>query len=185
MKKLLFLLLSLISIASMKSMEVSSQKEFSAPQEEPYIADYNVKDHKKPIKDLFEENEYWLDPGGYFPIDRFLDDCLSVSFPQYKETIKVLCKKNVLIGFIAYYCELYHRGRINFLAIKESERGKGYGKMLLNYAKGELIKQNVKKITLVTRKDNISAQKIYLAAGFTQLNSNSTSNIVSFEYIAK
>jgi ribosomal protein S18 acetylase RimI-like enzyme len=147
-----------------------------------HIYDYDKQRDSAFIKDLFEKDKYWLDASEVFPIDYVLEHLVQPGDPLGigQETIKVLCKKDTPIGFIIYYKKNAEKGVIHLVAVKSDERGQGYGFQLVEQAKSDLISQGVKKITLVTRTNNLSAQATYKKAGFKETSRDE--NFVHFAY---
>ena len=59
-----------------------------------------------------------------------------------------------------------HRGWIYYLAVAESERGKGIGTSLLEKCEEWLASIGAPKILLMVRSSNVAVQEFYLKAGY-------------------
>lgn len=79
----------------------------------------------------------------------------------------VLFEDNKPVGFVNYYTRGKYEGTVFLLSVVDAARGKGYGKILFNYAVNELKKRGVKYIRVSVRKENERAQNVYRKAGFT------------------
>ena len=73
----------------------------------------------------------------------------------------IIKEEDDIIGYL-YFSDIYERAEINQIEIKESERNKGKGDLLLK----ELINLINKDITLEVRIDNIYAIKLYKKNNF-------------------
>jgi ribosomal protein S18 acetylase RimI-like enzyme len=135
---------------------------------------------------MFKDDWYWLDASR----DQFEKDYVVYKFknraqqlnPLYNGSmrIKVIREDNQLAGFITYHKEGADGGRILYLDVKPAMRGKRYGEILMRYAMDDLIRMDAKKIRLVTRTDNLAAQKLYNRVGFVE--TSSSDGFVNFEY---
>jgi ribosomal protein S18 acetylase RimI-like enzyme len=96
-----------------------------------------------------------------------------------KLRIKVLLVKNKPVGFVAYYMENFFQGKVLFLDIDHTQRRHRYGQKLLTGAMQALFAQGAKVVRLVTRTDNIPAQRLYSKNGFIEYQS--TDKFVYFE----
>ena len=137
------------------------------------IKNYNPKRDYQGITNNLKADEYWLfEEGLKFDVDHMLKTKSPDKNPQYygKLAIKVLLEKEKFAGFITYHKTGYHRGRIQFLSVSKDFRGKSYGKKLVNYALKDLFNQGCTEVSLVTRTDNIPAQKIYNDLGFKEIS---------------
>lgn len=148
------------------------------------IYEFNGERDTKPILDLFEQNWYWLiaNPGSSpaFMLKYRTPNENPIYFGKMK--IKVLRENDQVAGFVTYYMENPTEGRILFLAVGHNFRGKGYGKVLAQYAIAGLITMGAQKITLWTRLENLPAQKIYKELGFAEVY-YTQGGYVFFEYI--
>lgn len=135
------------------------------------IEDYNPNRDYAGITTNLKVDEYWLfEEGMNFDIDYMLNTKSPDKRPQLygKLKIKVLLENGKFAGFITYHKDGYHRGRIQFLSVSKNFRGKNYGKKLINYAVKDLFSQGCTKVSLITRTNNIPAQKIYTSLGFIE-----------------
>lgn len=76
-----------------------------------------------------------------------------------------LIDEGKITGLITFHCVL-DEGEIYSVVVKKSERGKGLGFYLLDFALDKLAEQNVKKVFLEVRSENEVAIGLYLKAGF-------------------
>lgn len=153
------------------------------------IYDFDFTRDTEPILDMFKKDWYWLDASRdeYAPeyvIYKLKNRTPHIN-PLYTGTmrIKVLRENNQLVGFITYHKEGADSGRILYLGVHAEMRGKRYGELLARYAIDDLIAMGSKKIRLVTRTDNLAAQKLYTRLGFVE--TSRSDGFVSFEYIVK
>ncbi len=149
------------------------------------IYEFDEKRDTQPILKLFHENWYWLVASSdYSPEFAFKYRAPSQD-PRYlgKLRVKVLREKNTFIGFVAYYMKTETEGKVLFLAVKTAARGKRYGQQLLQYALDDLINNmGAKIIKLVTRTNNLRAQKLYNRAGFKE-TSRDDEGFVYLKYV--
>lgn len=153
------------------------------------IYDFDFSRDTDSILDIFKKDWYWLDASR----DEYTPEYIVYKFknrtphinPLYAGTmrIKVLRDNDQLVGFITYHKEGADAGRILYLGVKSTMRGKRYGEVLARYAMDDLITMGSKKIRLVTRTDNQAAQKLYKRLSFVE--TSSSDGFVSFEYIVK
>lgn len=78
----------------------------------------------------------------------------------------VLFDDNKPVGFVNYYMRGEREGTLFLLSVNKSARGKGYGKMLCDYAVQALKKQGARYIKVSVRQENERAQNIYRSLGF-------------------
>ncbi len=71
-----------------------------------------------------------------------------------------------LIGFVEVEALNLARARINGLAVREEFRGKGNARALLEFALGFIRERGFKEATLLVRKSNEAAKKLYEESGF-------------------
>jgi len=142
-------------------------------QEQGPIYDYNEARDKAEIKQVFVDEHWWLLMGDY-DVDFMLDYKAPHQDPLYvgKLHVKVLREKNQFIGFACYYKKTVTEGALLFLAIKKEFRKRGYACKLAQYVVEDFAKMGVKKVTLVTRIQNIAGQATYTKLGFTEVNRN-------------
>lgn len=148
-----------------------------------YMADFDYKRDASFILDIFKNNWYWLiAEGSDFSPEYMLKHKASSRAPEHmgNETIKVMYVDGKPVGFVTYYSLKFYEARIHFVAVDQSCRSRGYGLALVRYALNELTKQGYKKISLVTRVNNYSAQAIYKKAGFKESHINN--GFIYFNY---
>jgi ribosomal protein S18 acetylase RimI-like enzyme len=135
------------------------------------IYSFNYQRDHKDVTTLLTADSYWLfeDPNS-FDIEHMLKTKSPDKKPRYhgKLHIKVLRENKRLAGFVTYHPTSSTRGRVQFLSVHNDFRGKGYGKLLLNYAVKDLFNKGCNTVTLVTRTKNIWAQRIYKELGFKE-----------------
>ncbi|MGA9530543.1 MAG: GNAT family N-acetyltransferase [Candidatus Babeliales bacterium] len=140
---------------------------------EPYNANKDYQD----IRELFEENWYWLTTRPYTPkgAEEYITHMLVHKAPNDIEVryfgklnVSVLREEGKFVGFVAYYPENFHDGRVLYLAVKSEFRGKRYGQRLLMYAIDQLFKAGSKRVWLATRINNRRAQSLYQRAGMKE-----------------
>jgi ribosomal protein S18 acetylase RimI-like enzyme len=142
--------------------------------------------------DIFHQNWYWLlaseESSPAFMIKHRTPDANPMHFGSLH--IKVLyenegpystkASKGKLAGFTAYFMENSQEGRILFLAVAHEFRGKGYGKLLAEYAMQQMFNMGATHIALWTRVSNLPAQKVYKELGFKEMFDDN--GYVFFEY---
>lgn len=82
--------------------------------------------------------------------------------------IKVILADGAARSAIVYYRQRQARGYIQFLVTDANYRGRGYGRMLMNYAIKDLFRQGVSFIHMSTRLDDSIARKLYESLGFKE-----------------
>jgi len=135
------------------------------------IYDYNPKRDYHNIISNLKVDWYWLvEEGLQFDPHHMLTTRSPNKDPIFrgKLHIKVLLERGKFGGFITYYKKGYHEGWIQFLSITRGFRGKGYGKKLINCAVKNLFNMGCTEVKLVTRVNNIWAQRIYTALKFKE-----------------
>jgi len=136
------------------------------------IYDFNPERDTQAIMNIFHKNWYWLlaspQSSPAFMIKNRTYDTNPLHFGTLH--IKVLYQNNTLAGFTAYHLgTTSQEGRILFVAVDETFRGKGYGKMLTQHAMEKLFEMGVTHIALWTRVGNLAAQHIYKGLGFKEI----------------
>jgi ribosomal protein S18 acetylase RimI-like enzyme len=140
------------------------------------------------IVQIIDENWYWLFPESKetYPAG-YVDYVFKYRAPQAnvlqhgKLTIKVLRINNRVAGFVAYHMRGKQSGMLLYLAVKHEYRGKQYGEAMARLAIQELVKRGATIINLLTRADNIPAQRIYTKLGFHEVL-NDGEGFVYFAY---
>jgi ribosomal protein S18 acetylase RimI-like enzyme len=84
-------------------------------------------------------------------------------------SIGVIRHENKCIGFVVFGVHADGIGYIDALCVHTDFRGKGYGKILIEYAIKTLQKKNTKEIRLYTAIDNYKAQMVYIKCKFEEL----------------
>ena len=105
-----------------------------------------------------------------FDVDHMLKTKSPDKNPRYhgKLEIKTLLENGKFAGFITYHKTGYHTGRIQFLSVSKNYRGKHYGRKLISHAVKDLFNQGCTQVSLITRTNNIPAQKVYRGLGFKE-----------------
>ena len=83
----------------------------------------------------------------------------------------LMYSENEIVGYIilTYFFSFEYGGKIAFLDelfIKETARGKGFGKEAIQFIQGEVPKLSLKLLYLEVEPHNENAQKLYLAHDF-------------------
>jgi len=119
----------------------------------------------------FKEDWYWLIAEGVqFDVPYMLQTRSPNKNPEYygKLYIKVIRDMWQTAAFATYYKQTPEVGWIQFISVNRRFQGKGYGKKLVDYAVKDLFKMGCKEVKLVTRINNLWAQRIYDRYGFIQ-----------------
>lgn len=158
---------------------------FFVARESGPIYTYNDTRDRADATKLFKEDWYWLSTRPYS--DEYVHYLLDTRSPnndepQYKGklNISVLREKDgAFVGFVAYYLRSPFEGQLLFLAVRKEFRGKRYGQLLLHHGISELFRMGATDVWLVTRVENLSAQKLYNRFGFKE-----TSRTPEFVYFS-
>lgn len=147
------------------------------------IYDFDPARDTQDILQVFERDWYWLVSSDDYSPEFTLKYRAPSRNPLYigRLRIKVLRENDDFVGFTAYYMKTSDLSFLLFLAVNPEFRGKGYGDALTRYALNDLISMGTKRIRLVTRTDNIPAQKLYSRMGFRETSRNDE-GFVYFEY---
>jgi ribosomal protein S18 acetylase RimI-like enzyme len=152
-------------------------------KEQGPIYDFNIATDMQPVLDIFYKDFDWLtankDCSPAFMFKNRTYDNNPMHFGSLR--IKVLRENDKVAGFTAYHMEGSQQGRLLFLAVDRDFRGKGYGKILAQYALKDLAKMGAQHFALWTRTDNFPAQKIYKELGFVEVFDDGQ-GFVFFEY---
>lgn len=146
---------------------------FSAQTRAPIYEYDDIRDGEQ-VKKIFKDDWYWMSNRDW-DIDQLNFVLRSHSPNEYepryfgKMTIKVLREQDNVVGFITYYMLNFYEGKILFLAINPEFRGQKQADKLLKVAVDDLFAQGATLVRLVTRIDNVSAQKLYKRFGFEQV----------------
>lgn len=88
--------------------------------------------------------------------------------------IKVIRQCDKTAAFTTYYRKSDQIGWIQFVSVNKRYRGKGFGKKLTTYAMNDLINNmGCTEVKLVTRTNNLWAQRIYTGLGFQETGRDS------------
>jgi ribosomal protein S18 acetylase RimI-like enzyme len=137
------------------------------------IYTYNPSTDRAFVIDMFKQDWYWLisDYSPDYSVEHMLDTKSASREPQDfgKLIIKTYRVKGKPVGFICYYKGELLEGRILFLSVDKTYRGKGYARTLLNFALDDLKKQGIRVARMFTRVDNERGRKLYTGLGFKQI----------------
>ncbi len=120
---------------------------------------------------LFERNIYWLDVNPDSSLFKFHMKYRTPSQNPLefgKLYTRVLREHGKLVGFVSYYMGKPTVGRVLYVVVDESYRGKRYGQKLLEYAMSDLKKMGARRIKLVTRPHNVPGHALYKRVGFRE-----------------
>lgn len=133
---------------------------------------YNAATDRDFIIHIFREDWYWLISdfsSKTYSVEHMLDFKTSSYDDKGNLIIKTYRVKGKPVGFVTYYLKELFEGRILFLAIDKKERSKGYARKLAKYAINDLKKRGANVVRLITRTDNVGAQKLYKSLGFKEV----------------
>lgn len=77
----------------------------------------------------------------------------------------VLEENHKIVGYVGFW-EMFEQAQITTIAVDQTMRNKGYGKMLLSFVMQEMKRNGCELITLEVRKSNVVAQQLYASFGF-------------------
>jgi len=121
---------------------------------------------------MLYDDWYWLvaENATDFSMDYMFDhQAATYHYPDKSLSIVVYREAGgVPAGFVTYHRIDGAHGRVQFLAIDEKSRRKGYGRTLLEYAINELRKQGVCFVELAVRQSNVRARALYQSLGFME-----------------
>lgn len=136
------------------------------------ICTYSMQEDWPFVKDFFEKNWYWLvaESSNDFDVEHAFKNLSATKNPQDagKVTIKTYKEGNKTLGFIAYDKKRYNEGHIWFLAVDPEQRNKGIAHKLVEYALKDFKDRGVRWVWIITRTNNLPAQRVYEKAGFTK-----------------
>ena len=137
----------------------------------PFVYERDIAD----VLSIFDRNWRWLMPYEKETYDsNYLPYVFEHRAPhgdpakQGKINVMTIRQDNKVIAFVAYYMKTRTSGFLLFVAVDNAHRGKKYGEYLVRYAIDKMIKLGAKQVQLLTRIDNIPAQKVYRRVGFTE-----------------
>jgi ribosomal protein S18 acetylase RimI-like enzyme len=61
-----------------------------------------------------------------------------------------------------------HRGWVNYLAVDDSQRGRGLGRTLMEHVEGRLLERGCPKLSLLVRSSNTAVLEFYRSLGYAQ-----------------
>ncbi|MCE4958035.1 ribosomal protein S18-alanine N-acetyltransferase [Macrococcoides caseolyticum] len=100
-------------------------------------------------------------PSGSWSLDAFYHELEKNEFAHYFTMIQ----DNEVIGYLGMWIVI-DQAQITTVAIDESLRGKGYGKLLLEYVMN-YAKMTCEMMSLEVREENLRARRLYESLGFT------------------
>lgn len=138
---------------------------------QPFLTPYNAITDREEIIDLFEKERYWLTATPGYSVEHMLDTkSPSEQQPSFKGALNLFTARinGVFAGFCAYYFKRKDLGQILFIAVDPIFRGKGYAKKMVQFCLHEIKQKGAPYAMILTRVDNIPAQKAYEGVGFTE-----------------
>ena len=152
---------------------------FFIPKDTTLISTYSDSRDKNDVATLFKDDWFLLSARPYSP--EYVNYILDTRSPndndliyQGKLNIAVLRENGTFVGFVSYYKRSATEGQLLFLAVRKEFRGKRYGEKLLHYGVSELFSMGSEHVWLVTRQENLSAQKLYNRFGFVETERKDT-----------
>lgn len=134
------------------------------------IDDFDPQRDTAGILKNFNEDWYWLVAEEVkLDVSYLLETRSPNDFePQYhgKLIIKVIREHGQAVAFTTYHLLTPDVGRIQFVSVARSARGKGYGRALTDYAVHDLLSMGCKEVVLSTRTNNSKSRYIYEQYGF-------------------
>lgn len=120
---------------------------------------------------IMQDDWYWLvsDGASDYSMDYMFDHkAATLRYPDNSLSIDVYREDGKPVAFVTYHKLDAYRGRVQFLAVNRSARGKGYGKLLMQHALRKLAAQGAYTVELATRIVNMPARKLYKKLGFVE-----------------
>ena len=136
-----------------------------------FLTPYNAKTDRQEIINLFEKERYWLTATPGYSVEHMLDTkSPSEQQPSFKGALHLFTARinGVFAGFCAYYFKRKDLGQILFIAVDPIFRGKGYAKRMVQFCLNEIKQKGAPYAMILTRVDNIPAQKAYEGVGFIE-----------------
>lgn len=167
---------SLVAAAALKLRSDVSPLELPSNDYNNGISAYRPED-KQILIEIIQRNLHWLSrgPSGflksyeYSPEYMLTHMSLFPSYPDNSLRIFVYRRLGKPVAFITYRKD-GNRGNIDFLAVDENHRGRGYAEQLLKYIFEYARQQkDTDMIEIFVLADNIAAQKLYHKLGFSRL----------------
>lgn len=125
------------------------------------IFSYDKTRDSKELTRHFNKDIYWLTLSSFFDINSYLKQKNSSRF-----FTKVLRKKAKFVGFISYEILDKEQGKLALILVAKEFRSQGFGDKLMNYMINDFKNKGIKKIKLITRSNNIVAQRFFKKFGF-------------------
>jgi len=154
-----------------------------APGDGLLLTEYDGDRDYKQIIELFNKEKYWLTGDPDSPVEETFTHLAPRRGPQYhgQLKVKVLRKEDDLVGFVSHYMEDADTGFILYLAIDRNYRGRRLADRLMRIAVNDLLSLGARRIKLITRPTNVSAQAVYNRIGFRELGRDAV--YVYYEYL--
>lgn len=148
-----------------------------------YIVDYQPSRDRDFILSMLNKNWHILVDNPTFSMEYILDNrrpSPSDADSQKFENISVAYNGCEPTGFITYHMKNFYEGSIHLVAVDEKYRGQGIAANLVNEAIKKFKSLGAKKVSLLTREENLTAQKLYTKLGFKEIKRAHAS--VYYEY---
>ncbi|WP_414049996.1 ribosomal protein S18-alanine N-acetyltransferase [Macrococcus animalis] len=100
-------------------------------------------------------------PSGSWKLDAFYHELEKNEFAHYF----IMTQDDEVIGYLGMWIVI-DQAQITTVAIDESLRGKGYGKLLLEYVMN-YARLTCEMMSLEVREENLAARRLYESFGFT------------------
>lgn len=136
-----------------------------------YIVDYRASRDRAFILNMLNKNWHILVDNPNFSMEYILDNrrpSPREDDSQKFEYISVSYKDCNPTGFITYHMKNFYEGGIHLVAVEEKYRGQGIAAELVKEAIKKFKSLGAKKVTLLTREENLTAQKLYTRLGFKE-----------------
>ncbi len=136
------------------------------------IVDYNEARDKQEILNIFQTEKHWLLSSDDYDPEFMLKYKAPNRNPLYLGTahIKVYLEDGKFAGFSVYHKKTVTEGTILFIAVKKEFRNRGIAKKLTQAAIDDLKRMGFKRVTILTRTQNLPAQAVYTKLGFHEIN---------------
>ncbi len=176
LKKILFITLFLFPIIpSIEAVTDEIIDGLSTVVEQGYdrqICDFDPARDTEEVLEIFKDNWHWLMPDEEedFSEKLALDLLINGESEEFRPYVKVLREQNKLVGFTSYYMENEQLGHVEFLAVDQKSRCKGFGEELIRYAIKDLGSMGANCVELDTIARNVPAQQLYKKVGFDKID---------------
>ncbi len=137
------------------------------------ICDFDPARDTGEVLEIFKDNWHWLMPDEEedFSEKLALDLLINGESEEFRH-VKVLREQNKLVGFISYYMENQRLGYVEFLAVDQKSRCKGFDEELIRYAIKDLGSMGADCVELDTSVSNVPAQQLCKKVGFDKIDFN-------------